>query len=56
MTSPSNGQLMDADGIDMVVKGSPACQRAVLETVQALRTAGHECIKIDSPDCAYKNC
>ncbi|KAH9166728.1 amidase [Lactarius sanguifluus] len=35
---------------DGVVKGSPACQRAVLETVQALRAAGHECVKIDSPD------
>ncbi|KAI9440853.1 amidase [Lactarius indigo] len=35
---------------DVVVKGSPACQRAVLETVQALRAAGHECIEIDSPD------
>ncbi|KAH9057420.1 amidase [Lactarius vividus] len=35
---------------DGVVKGSPACQRAVLETVQALRAVGHECVEIDSPD------
>ncbi|SRR6266849_8670040 len=38
---------------DGVVKGSPACHRAVLETVEALRKAGHECIEIESPDCAY---
>jgi Asp-tRNA(Asn)/Glu-tRNA(Gln) amidotransferase A subunit family amidase len=37
---------------DEVVKGSPVCHRAVLETVEALRNAGHECVEIDSPDCA----
>jgi len=35
---------------DGVVKGSPACHRAVLETVEALRKAGQECIEIDPPD------
>lgn len=35
---------------DTAVKGSPATHRAVLETVQALRAAGHECVEIDSPD------
>ena len=37
---------------DGAVKGSPACHRAVLETVEALRKEGHECIEIDPPDCA----
>ncbi|KAN0132779.1 Amidase signature domain containing protein [Lactarius tabidus] len=37
---------------DGTVKGSPACHRAVLETVEALRKAGHECFEIDSPDSA----
>ncbi len=35
---------------DGLVKGSPACHRAVLETVEALRKAGHECVQIDPPD------
>lgn len=38
---------------DGVVKGSPACHRAVLESVEALRKAGHECVEIEGPDCAY---
>jgi Asp-tRNA(Asn)/Glu-tRNA(Gln) amidotransferase A subunit family amidase len=38
---------------DGTVKGSPACHRAVLETVEALRKAGHECVEMDPPDCAY---
>lgn len=38
---------------DGVAKGSPACHRAVQETVKALRKAGHECVEIESPDCAY---
>ena len=42
-------------GTDKAVKGSPASHRAMLETVQALRVAGHECIEMDSPDCASKN-
>ena len=46
---------MHVSGIDAAVKGSPASHRAVLETVQALRAAGHECFEISSPDCAYKN-
>ncbi|KAG5353559.1 hypothetical protein C0989_005532 [Termitomyces sp. Mn162] len=32
---------------DHFVKASPACQRAVLETVEALRKKGHECIEIN---------
>ena len=39
---------------DGLVKGSPACHRAVLETVEALRKEGHECIQIESPDCACR--
>jgi amidase len=39
---------------DGLVKGSPACHRAVLETVEALRKAGHECVQIDPPDSASK--
>jgi len=39
--------------IDGVVKGSPACHRAVLETVEALRKTGHDCVEIESPDCEY---
>jgi len=39
--------------IDGVVKGSPAFHRAVLETVEALRRAGHDCVEIESPDCEY---
>jgi amidase len=39
---------------DGAVKGSPACHRAVLETVDALRKEGHECVQIDPPDCACK--
>ena len=42
--------MRDKDG---TVKGSPACHRAVLETVEALRKAGHECVEIVPPDCAY---
>jgi hypothetical protein len=38
---------------DGAVKGSPACHRAVLETVEALRKAGHKCVEIEAPDCAY---
>ena len=35
---------------DDYVKPSPAHQRAVLEAVDALRKAGHECIEIQVPD------
>ncbi|KAG6894190.1 hypothetical protein C0992_007163 [Termitomyces sp. T32_za158] len=34
---------------DNFVKASPACQRAVLETVEALRKKGHECIEFNVP-------
>ena len=49
------GQLIHVGGTDKAVKGSPATHRAMLETVQALRAAGHECVEIDSPDCASNN-
>ncbi|KAJ7680739.1 amidase [Mycena polygramma] len=32
---------------DGIMKGSPACIRAVEETMEALRLAGHECIELD---------
>ncbi|KDQ12989.1 hypothetical protein BOTBODRAFT_56307 [Botryobasidium botryosum FD-172 SS1] len=35
---------------DGYVKASPACQRAVLETVAALRREGHECMEFQPPD------
>ncbi|KAG6821457.1 hypothetical protein H0H93_010181 [Arthromyces matolae] len=34
---------------DNLAKASPACQRAVLETVEALRRKGHECIEFELP-------
>ncbi|KAG6869233.1 hypothetical protein C0993_009097 [Termitomyces sp. T159_Od127] len=34
---------------DNFVKASPACQRAVLETVEALQKKGHECIEFSVP-------
>ncbi|KAI0367051.1 amidase signature enzyme [Pilatotrama ljubarskyi] len=34
---------------DNFVKPSPACQRAVRETVEALRRAGHECVEFEVP-------
>lgn len=38
---------------DNYIKASPACKRAVLETVEALRKAGHECVEFEIPDCSY---
>lgn len=38
------------DHSDFYVKTSPANKRAVLETVAALRSQGHECIEIEVPD------
>ncbi|KAF8317467.1 amidase signature enzyme [Clavulina sp. PMI_390] len=35
---------------DGVVKASPACQRGVIEAVQALREQGHECIQFTPPN------
>ncbi|KAK4056794.1 hypothetical protein OIO90_002043 [Microbotryomycetes sp. JL221] len=35
---------------DGFVRSSPACERAVLETVEALRKQGHECIEFTPPD------
>ncbi|GAA5825521.1 hypothetical protein JCM11251_000271 [Rhodosporidiobolus azoricus] len=34
---------------DGFCRASPACQRAVLETVEALRKEGHECIEFEPP-------
>lgn len=34
---------------DHYIKSSPACSRAVLETVDALRKAGHDCVEFDFP-------
>ncbi|KAI0027805.1 amidase signature domain-containing protein [Vararia minispora EC-137] len=34
---------------DYFIKASPACKRAVLETVEALRSQGHECIDFRVP-------
>ncbi|OCH93682.1 amidase signature enzyme [Obba rivulosa] len=35
---------------DGLIKPSPACQRAVRETIEALRREGHECVEIKVPD------
>jgi len=35
--------------MDGLVKASPACKRAVLETVEALRREGHECVEFSVP-------
>jgi len=37
---------------DFFVKASPACKRAVLETVNALRKQGHECVEVEIPSAA----
>lgn len=34
---------------DDFAKASPPCKRAVLETVEALRRAGHECVEFSIP-------
>ncbi|KAF9054357.1 amidase [Panaeolus papilionaceus] len=35
---------------DNYIKASPACKRAVLETVDVLRKAGHECVEFELPE------
>ncbi|KAF8325793.1 amidase signature enzyme [Cantharellus anzutake] len=35
---------------DGIVKASPSCQRAVIQTVKALRAAGHECVLFGPPN------
>ena len=35
--------------MDGLVKASPACKRAILETVEALRREGHECVEFNVP-------
>lgn len=37
-------------GADNYIKASPACKRAVLETVDVLRKAGHECVEFELPE------
>lgn len=37
---------------DRFIRASPVCQRAVQESVDALRSGGHECLEIDPPDVA----
>jgi Asp-tRNA(Asn)/Glu-tRNA(Gln) amidotransferase A subunit family amidase len=39
--------------MDGLVKASPPCKRAVLETVEALRREGHECIEFAVPSRMY---
>ena len=39
--------------MDGLVKASPACKRAVLETVEALRREGHECVEFAVPSRKY---
>lgn len=34
---------------DGFCRASPACQRAVMETVEALRREGHECVEFEPP-------
>lgn len=36
--------------LDDFVKASPACRRAVMEAVEALRREGHECVEFSVPD------
>jgi hypothetical protein len=40
--------------VDCYVKASPANKRAVLETVEALRKAGHECVEFGIQGCEFK--
>ncbi|PPQ63300.1 hypothetical protein CVT24_006745 [Panaeolus cyanescens] len=35
---------------DNYIKASPACKRAVVETVEALRKAGHDCVEFELPE------
>ena len=36
--------------LDGFVKSAPAVERAVLETVEALRREGHECVEFEFPE------
>ena len=40
---------------DNFVKASPVCQRAVMQTVEALRREGHECIEFSIPDREFRS-
>ena len=35
--------------LDRFIKASPVCKRAVVETVEALRAQGHECVEFKLP-------
>ncbi|KZV71564.1 amidase signature enzyme [Peniophora sp. CONT] len=39
---------------DDFIKASPVCKRAVLETVEALRLEGHECVEFKLPKPGYR--
>lgn len=41
--------------LDNYIKASPACKRAVLESVEALRRAGHECVEFELPECKRRD-
>jgi Asp-tRNA(Asn)/Glu-tRNA(Gln) amidotransferase A subunit family amidase len=41
--------IFAGNSTDHYIKASPACARAVLETVDALRKAGHDCVEFDFP-------
>jgi Asp-tRNA(Asn)/Glu-tRNA(Gln) amidotransferase A subunit family amidase len=42
-------QLISRYLLDIFMKACPAVQRAVQETVDALRAKGHECVEIEIP-------
>ena len=42
-------QCVTENSSDDYIKASPACARAVLETVEALRKAGHDCVEFNFP-------
>lgn len=50
ITSRGRNLLTLSGYVDDFIKASPACKRAVLESVEALRAAGHECIEISVPE------
>ena len=41
---------------DGMTRITPACHRAVSETVEALRKQGHECIEFEIPSCGSTTC
>ena len=47
------GATMADKGGDGFIPTSPACERAVSTTIQAMKDAGHTCIPIQLPDREY---